>query len=357
MSIKEFDPDWVSAPGDTIDDILVERNLPVTEFAKLVDRSERDVMAMLQGRATITIAMARQLERILGGSVEFWMARDFLYWQDLAKLDMTSKEWVSELPIADMVKFGWLEPVPHESNKLSICLRFFDVPSVAAWREKYGLQSQLVSFRTSLSFESVQGAVAAWLRQGEIEAESIDCQPWNEQRFKECLSDIRSLTREKNPNRFIRELQKLCACSGVAVVVLRGPTGCRASGATKFLTPNKALLLLSFRYLSDDQFWFTFFHEAGHLLLHGEHRYFLEGLHETSTTKEEQEANDFAARTLIPHELRSELLNVPLRARNLIRFARRLGVSPGIVVGQLQFHGRIKHTQQNRLKRRYRWVD
>ena len=357
MFKQEFNPDWVSAPGDTIADILAERNLPVAEFAKLLKSSQEDVMAVLQGRATITMAMARKLERILGGSVEFWMARDFQYWQDLANHDVANKEWLSKLPVADMIKFGWLEPVPYQSHKLSVCLRFFSVPSVAAWREKYGLLSQMVTFRTSPSFESDQGAVAAWLRQGEIEAETIDCQPWDGRRFEECLSDVRSLTREKDPSRFIPELQRHCSNGGVAVVVLQAPTGCRASGATKFLTRNKALLLLSFRYLSDDQFWFTFFHEAGHLLLHGEHGFFLEGLHRTSITKEEQEANDFAARVLIPPELHSELLNVPVRAREVIRFAKRLGISPGIVVGQLQYHGRIKHSQQNHLKRRFRWED
>ena len=178
MFKQEFNPDWVSAPGDTIADILAERNLPVAEFAKLLKSSQEDVMAVLQGRATITMAMARKLERILGGSVEFWMARDFQYWQDLANHDVANKEWLSKLPVADMIKFGWLEPVPYQSHKLSVCLRFFSVPSVAAWREKYGLLSKLVTFRTSPSFELDQGAVAAWLRQGEIEAETIDCQPW-----------------------------------------------------------------------------------------------------------------------------------------------------------------------------------
>ncbi|MFX9089566.1 ImmA/IrrE family metallo-endopeptidase, partial [Acinetobacter baumannii] len=34
------------------------------------------------------------------------------------------------------------------------------------------------------------------------------------------------------------------------------------------LTPEKAMVLLSFRHLSDDHFWFTLFHEFAHLLLH-----------------------------------------------------------------------------------------
>ena len=114
-------------------------------------------------------------------------------------------------------------------------------------------------------------------------------------------------------------------------------------------------MLLSFRYLSDDHFWFTFFHEAGHLLLHGKNALFLEG-DNIASTKEEQEANEFAAGILIPTEFQAALLSLPVDGRDVIKFARLVGVSPGIVVGQLQHLGRIKPNQLNSLKRRYSWV-
>ena len=116
------------------------------------------------------------------------------------------------------------------------------------------------------------------------------------------------------------------------------------------------MILLSFRYLSDDQFWFTFFHEAGHLLLHGDRCIFLEG-DDTLTTEEEAEANAFAANILIPPEYQAEMLRLPLDGRAVMRFARKVGVSPGIVVGQLQHHGRFRRNQLNNLKRRYTWVE
>ena len=94
--------------------------------------------------------------------------------------------------------------------------------------------------------------------------------------FEADLPTIRRLTREKDPGQFIPRLKEACAARGVAVAIVRGPNGWRASGAARFLSPTKALIQLSFRYLSDDQFWFTFFHEAGHLLLHGKDLLFLE---------------------------------------------------------------------------------
>lgn len=152
------------------------------------------------------------------------------------------------------------------------------------------------------------------------------------------------------------ELMRRCAECGVAVVALRAPKLCRASGATRFLSPTRPLLMLSFRYLSDDQLWFTFFHEAGHLILHGPWSMFLEGEGRVST-EEEEEANTFAANTLIPPENHTEMLGLRMHARPVMRFARLIGIAPGIVVGQLQHRGRIGYHQLNSLKRRYKWVE
>lgn len=355
-SSQEFKPDWASAPGDTISDILRERDLSEEEFAHLMGHHLEYVRDLLQGRATITLAVARKLESCLGASVEFWMSRDFQYRQDIARLHVVHDKWLDELPLGDMIRFGWLTPIPHPSSEVDACLRFFNVPSIGAWYETYGGLQQLVAFRTSPSFDSRPAAVAAWLRQGEIEAEKIDSQPWDANRFRKSLSYIRSLTRRGNPDRFIPELQRCCAESGVAVVVVRAPSGCRASGATRFVSQDKALLQLSFRYLTDDHLWFTFFHEAGHLLLHGKEGFFLEGT-ETASTLQEKEANEFAASTLIPPEFLPKLLSLTSDSRKVIMFAKEVGVSPGIVVGQLQHLGRIRHNQLNGLKRRFEWQE
>ena len=352
----QFIPDWASAPGDTITDLLHEQHLTLPEFAERMGHTLEEAANLLQGRATITIGVARRLERVLGASVEFWMSRDFQYREDIARLHAVGQGWLRDLPLGDMIRFGWLNPIPHPSDEMAACLRFFNVPNVQAWRQAYANVSEMVAFRTSPSFDSRPAAVAAWLRQGEIESDAIDCYPWHPGRFKELLSGIRFLTRQKNPNRFVPELRRVCAAVGVAVVVVRAPSGCRASGATRFISPNKALLLLTFRHLSDDQFWFTFFHEAGHLLLHGVRGFFLEGL-DTPATKEEEEANQFAANALVPPEFQQKLLSLPVDGRKVIRFAREIGISPGIVVGQLQHNGRIKHRQLNSLKRRFTWED
>ncbi len=356
IEIGEFRPNWASAPGDTIADVLEEKCISVAVFSKLIGYSVNETKDLLAGRIPITLALARKLQSELGSSAEFWMSRDFRYRSAVARLnDAESRDWLTELPVGDMVRFKWMPPV-SPSQELAACLRFFGVPDVAAWRQKYVSLQLSVAFRASASFESRAGALAAWLRQGEIEAQPIRCKAWNPELFSTVLVDARKLTRRKDPAHFLPDLRDICASAGVAVVIVRAPNGCRASGATYFLSEKKAVLQLSFRHLADDQFWFSFFHEAGHLLLHGRDGFFLEGI-SGSETLEEQEANGFAERTLVPPEWRPKMLALRADSREVISFAHKLGISPGIVVGQLQHHGRIKPSYLNGLKRRYTWGD
>jgi HTH-type transcriptional regulator/antitoxin HigA len=355
--VSDFQPNLISPPGDTINDLLRERGIALAAFADQMGQTVEGIMDLLKGRSTISIRVARRLEEVLGASVEFWMSRDFHYREDVSRLRVPDAGWLRELPVGDMIKFGWIKPVPGPAEEVESCLRFFNVRSISAWREAYADVLSMAVFRTSPSFDSRPASVVAWLRRGEIEATVINCGPWEAHEFETALSTIRTLTREKNPERFIPRLKETCAASGVAVVVVRAPNGCRASGAARFLSPDKALIQLSFRYLSDDQFWFTFFHEAGHLLLHRNRKVFIDGL-DGRAEREEMEANQFAAKVLIPPESQARLLR--LRSsdfREVVRFAQRIGISPGIVVGQLQHHGKVASDRLNSLKRRFQWSD
>lgn len=356
---RAFHPDWTSAPGETIADILEERHMSEAEFAQGIGKPEERIRDLLIGRGTITEEMARKLESAIGGSTAFWMARERHYREGLHNLALRAKEssalkWLEELPIKDMLAFRWVPRVETSSDKVAACLQFFGVHTVSAWWDAYEAVLETAAFRTSRTFESKPGTVAAWLRRGEIESAGVACKPWNPVRFRQALHQIRALTREKDPNVFFPELQRLFAECGVAAVILRAPSGCRASGATRFLTPSKALILLSFRYLSDDQFWFSMFHEAAHLILHENTAIFLDGPN-MPHNKEEEEANQFAADVLVPLRHKSHMLKLPVNGRAVMRFAREIGVSPGIVVGQLQHLGHLEYRQLNNLKQRYKW--
>lgn len=359
MTAAAFQPDWVSPPGATILDLLEERGSTVGEFATASQRSIQEVSALLYGSGALNEAWAQQLSSLIGASPTFWLRREEQYRSNLKRLaqcadDVGAQSWLSELPIADMVKFGWIDKGKNKEETLANALAFFGVPSVESWRSRYKLALESAAYRTSAAFETRPGAVAAWLRRGEVAARSIDCKPWNPEKFRAALEPIRALTREPDPSRFLPELTALGRECGVAIIVERAPDGCRASGATKFLSTSKALMLLSFRYLSDDQFWFTVFHEAGHILLHSRQVLFLEGF-ESPEGSAEKEADDFALHTLFNEEGLQELRSVKLNQFSIARLARRLGIGIGPVVGQLQEMGRVPYKHFNYLKVRYTW--
>lgn len=358
--LHTFEPRWLSAPGETIADLLEQRELSTKEFAQRMGCSANQVEELLQGRLVITSEIAERLGRVLGPTREFWLRREHQYRQDAGRLRSKSevepnKGWLRELPVSDMKKFGWIMSSAVSGGDLQACFDFFDVESVQAWRNRYERVLKMAAFRTSSAFPAASAPVAAWLRQGEVLSESVGCEPWEAKRFREALTTIRALTRQHDPAIFVPSLREICAECGVAVVILRAPKGCRASGATRFVSSNKALLLLSFRYRTDDHFWFTFFHEAAHLLLHGKSAVFVED-GDMITTHEEEQANEFAANYLVPSRFRAELMDVRPRMKDVVKFAFRVGVSPGIIVGQLQHHKRIGLNQLNFLKRRYEWA-
>lgn len=355
MANIDFQPNWASSPGDTILDILRERNLTEEEFASRIDYKIEDVKDLIQGRIAITLGTARQLEQVLGASVEFWMTRDYQYRQDIERFNVTEEQWVNEFPIEDMIRYEWLNSFSNLREKIIAFYKFFDVSSVREWNQLYSGVVQKIAFKKSQAHESRPASVAAWLRKGEIEAKKIQCQPWDPEGFKNSLNEIRILTHHKDPNKFIPELQRICAENGVAVVIVRTPRGCPTSGATKFISKGKALLLLSFRYLTDGHFWFAFFHEAAHLLLHSE-SLFLETENMPSTV-EEEEANEFAENILIPVAYKSEFLRLRTNTNDVIRFAVKIGVAPGIVVGQLHHKKIIPFKYLTRLQRRYKWEE
>jgi plasmid maintenance system antidote protein VapI len=352
----EFLPQWTSPPGHTIRDLMSTRQISPSDLAGLLEEPLSFVEGLLEGREAITLRLARRLEETVGGSAAFWMTRDRQYRDDVLRLRDEGVPWLREFPLVDMERFGWIPAEPPTGFEVESMLRYFAVPSVPAWRARYAAVLDEAAFRTSPTFTSTPGAVAAWLRQGQRIAESVSCGSWNEEALRGLLPELRALTRLRNPETFIPKLCAAVADCGIALVVLQAPSGCRASGAVQWLTEDKVLILLSARHLTDDHFWFTFFHECGHVLLHRRSRFVLDDEEERQTGMED-EANAFAAEVLIPFSHREALARVRLETFDVLRLATRLGVSPGIVVAQLQRTGRLPKSYLNRLKRRFAWDD
>lgn len=357
MSTAEFVPRWASPPGDTIRDLLRERRLDVDAAARTLDLSAPDLESLLDGGRRITVELARRLVDAFGGSIEFWVARDAQYLDDRERV--AADVWASSLPIAEMVSYGWIRRPGDWVERLEAALEFFDVDGPAEWDATVARRA--ARYRTTAVDGLPVPKVAAWLRAAELAARDVHTGEWSPEAFRAGLADMRRLTVERDPRAFVPELQRLAAPAGVVVSVVRAPTGCRVSGAARLLDDGRRQIVLSVRHRADDHLWFTFFHEVGHLLLHRLDDGYLDEIDPAASADgssiDEDEANEFAAETLVPRALIDQLQwkRWPT-AREVIGLARRAGVSPGVVVGQLQHHGQLGFaTKLNGLKRRYEW--
>lgn len=358
---KEFCADWASPPGDTICDLLEELNMPPSILANQIGMTDEQLRELLCGRAELTAQIATRLEEAIGSTARFWSSREQQFLASGHERSMGDRDqvelakWLQEIPLRSLAKLGWLSESELRADPVNACFKYFGVASITDWMRRYRSPLELAAFRSSPSVLSRPGPTSAWLRRGEMKAGQINCSRWDAGRFQGALADCRRLTRISKPERYLRDLRRICSECGVAVVVSRSVPGCTASGAAWFPAPDKAAILLSFRHRTDDHFWFSFFHEAAHLVLHAEMGLFVEDEAHISV-EEERAADRFAERTLIPADVEDALREVRVNSmhagKDILRLARHAGVSPGIIVGQLQHRGIIGFNRLNDYKRR-----
>ncbi|MFP4441146.1 MAG: HigA family addiction module antitoxin [Chloroflexaceae bacterium] len=353
---NQYAPDFVSPPGETLEETLEAIGMSQAELAERTGRPKKTMNEIIQGKAAITPETALQLERVLGVPASFWNEMERQYREFLAQQEETRQlagqvGWLKQFPVTKMVDLGWIKEYDEKTWQLREVLQFFGIASPQQWN------AATASFRKSPAFAVDEMALAAWLRRGEQEAEHIVCAPYDGQQFEAALQTARALTVEE-PAVFVPQLQRMCAECGVAVVFVRALPKTRVSGATRWLKPDKALIQLSWRYKTNDQVWFSFFHEAGHIVKHGKRDVFID-LEYGDEEKKEAEADAFAADMLIPPDAWRMFLDTRnYRTKAVIRaFAEEIGIAPGIVVGRLQHERLIPHSHCKDLMVKYRWED
>jgi HTH-type transcriptional regulator / antitoxin HigA len=358
---NQYRPSTVTPPGATLADLIEERDIKQAELATRMGVTPKFINELVAGKASITPTTALALERALDVPADFWLARDARFQEYVARKHSQSElaahtGWLNELPLKDMRDFGWIRECSSNVDYVAECLQYFGVASVDAWRAQYVERIlSLAAYRMSKSTNSAQGAIAAWLRQGELEAAKLDCQPFDRTKLLAAIETARPLTCEHQPSVFVPKLVQLFLQLGIAVAFVRSPKGCPVSGAVRWLSPKKALIQLSFRYMRNDSLWFTFLHECGHIYLHGKKMMFLEG--GEISNAEEDEADKFAADKLIPSQEWAQFRSGTYTEAAINPFAKSLGIHPGIVLGRLQNEKLVPWNRLNHLKVRYSWKD
>jgi HTH-type transcriptional regulator / antitoxin HigA len=350
-------------PGDTMDERLRLRNMSQSELARRMDRPIKTINEIIKGKAAITPDTAIQLERVLGLSASFWNNLERNYREDVARIEERRQlakqtSWLQQFPLTDMFKLGApLHRFGDPVDQLEELLRFFGVSSPAAWEKQSAAAGAL--FRQSTVYAAHRPAVEAWLRWAEITADRVECAPFHEAEFRSALEQIRVLTREE-PEVWYPKAIELCAAAGVALVFIRELPKTRASGAAKWLSPTKAMIALSLYGKRADIMWFSLFHEAAHILLHGRRDQFVDDADHPgrgSEDEREEQANAFARDFLIaPADYAVIRLTHNNSKRVISRFADSIGVDAGIIVGRLQHDKVIAPNYCTELRRGIDWV-
>jgi len=360
MAKNQYSPTEVSPPGETLLEVLEERGLTQAELAERTGRPRKTINEIIKGKAAITPETALQLERVLGVPASFWNAREAHYRESLAKKSEVERfeaevEWIEQFPIREMARQRLIPACDDKMGYLYALLRFFGVASPAQWQTLWrDPVLSRVAFRRSK--KSNEYALSAWLRCGQIAGEQAACAEYSADSFRSTLRDIRGFTLLP-PAQFQPLLEEACGKCGVVVTFIRELPGSGASGATFWtMGHSRPVLMLSLRYKTDDHLWFTFFHEAAHILMHGKKDLFVEGM--DNEDQREAEANRASADFLIPPGRLTQFLSrsAPISHDRVIKFAANLGIAPGIVVGRLQHDKVLPMTHCNALKRRLEWA-
>jgi len=364
MMHTAYSPNYVSPPGETLAEVLEDRGMSQAELARRTGLAKKTINEIIKGKAPLTAGTALKLERVLGVPASFWNAREQRYREFLARqaerrsLEAQMK-WARQFPVKTMMRLGWLPLTDDPVEQFENLLRFFGVASPTQWQAVWGHSPvTAAAFRTAQKYENDPFALAAWLRYGERQAQRMACAPYDKGKFTEALLRIRRLTAEMPPN-WQDLTTQWCAEAGVAVVFTPQLPGTHISGATRWISPRCAVLQVSLRYKTDDQLWFSFFHEAAHILKHGKRQLFLEAWEHPMGAQEEEEANRVAADLLIPPQAyrRFQPKGDHYSLSEIEAFAREIGIAAGIVVGRLQHDGKLPMNVGNKLKRRLRWVE
>ena len=352
IATNQYNPDYAVPPGRVLQERLEVDGISHAEFARRCGRSPKLISEIISGKAPLEPGTALQFEKVLGVDARIWIGIESEFRlrrarEAEAENAAASGDWVKAFPMRDLVRRGCFQRPESDLDAVSKLLAFFRVGSTEAWYARYGLTN--VAYRHSRSFKSNEAALATWLRLGEIEAERQDCAKYSESRFKQAVRDIRGLTREPVVEA-LRQSAGLCNGAGVALALVRPLPKTALSGAAWWLSPRKAVIQLTTRHKTDDHLWFSFFHEAAHILLHSKKGIFVDEA-SGNGAEQDEEANEWASNFLISKQAWERFVAISPRSEEVVRtFADEQGIAPGIIVGMLQHEGHLPWTHLNSLK-------
>ncbi|AEJ03075.1 plasmid maintenance system antidote protein, XRE family [Nitrosomonas sp. Is79A3] len=358
MTETAFISDIAIPPGEYLEEVLEDAEISQAELARRMGRPPQAINEIVKGEKAITPETALQLEQVLGVSAQFWSNLETEFRLILAKqqqLEEIKKEQslINSFPYLQLSKLKLVESTSDKTKRVVELRKFFGVSSLENIRT---VKEFAPAFRqeekNSLSHESL----AAWLRAGHVIAERANVSDFSKEKLQLTIPKLRKLTNIVEPNQLIEKIKKVLTDCGIVLALVPTFPKSYTTGATFWAGKNKAVIMMSLRGAWSDIFWFSLFHEIGHILLHDKRATFLEnGKLDPQYQKQEQEADLFAQKALIPcEEYQTFLKSEDISHVSIKNFSDSIGIFPGIVTGRLQHDKKLPHTiHYHRI--RYKW--
>ena len=342
-------------PGYYIKEIIEELGLSQDDFAKRLGTTPKTLSVIINGGQRLSSDIAYKLSKMLGTSVEYWLNLQSIF--DAAVTEMKAGEELEhERAILKTLGYSYfrdyfgLPNLPRQIDEQVAQVRqFLQVGSLTVL-EKTDLA---VSFR-SVPIEKEASTVVksnAMLQIAVNEALETDAPKYNKARFEQAVQS--ALVQTSNHDGFFEILREEFRHAGVIFVILPNLSGSKTNGATKRVN-ERVMLMVNDRRLSADSFWFTLFHEIGHIMTND----FGVSAEGDSGAKEEL-ADAYARDMLVDPKAYAAFVERDVFTPSAVcSFAKAIERDPGIVVGRLQKDELVPYTDRalNKMKKRYRVV-
>lgn len=314
-------------PVDALRFCMEQRGLTNRDLIPFLGSPSR-VSEVLARRRPINLAMARRLHEGLGIPAEVLLRG--------AAQALPPPVDVGRFPFAEMLKRGWfagfkggLREAKRQSEEL---LQMF-------FGRGFDLGANPALCRQNVRSGSTQDpyALCAWkvrvLRQAE---QQTVAQPFAADRLTDSVK--RTLVGLSTLNSGVELVGEVLRRQGIRFVVERHLTGTHLDGAALRTSRGEPVIALTLRHDRLDNFWFTLFHELGHVALHldeADDAFFDEI--ESAGNEAEAQADEFAAAALIPVEAWETFRQRgDWSAPSVRKAALEWNVHPAIVAGRLR---------------------
>lgn len=325
-------------PGYYIKELVDESGLTQEDFAKRLDTTPKNLSLLIRGEQNLSIDIAMKLSRMLGTSVNYWLRLQNSYDALVAKFK-SDEILVEERIVFEHFDYKYfrdnfgLPDLPRKKDEQIERVReFLNIATLSVLTKR----DMAVSFR-SVSEDIAEGSTIkanAMVQIATNKAIKTEVPKYNKRKFQEAVQYALTLT--KNHDSFYPLIKKAFLEAGVVFVILPNIPGSRTNGATKKVG-DSIMLMVNDRRLNADSFWFTLFHEIGHII-NGDH-----GISFEKESGEKEEAADkFAQDSLIPYQKYQEFIKKEkFTVRTITEFANQINRDPGIVLGRLQNDGYV----------------